>query len=59
MEILQGAEGLGPLTAAEQNYRKEGLLLHNERLACQAAVSKDLVVRVPDDSKLPHLTYTG
>lgn len=58
MVVVRGAEELGPITDAEQKYRKEGLLLNNERLACQAQVSSDLVVRVPDDSKLPHLNYT-
>ena len=58
MKIIRGAETLGPLTAAEQKYRRAGLLLSNERLACQTVVSKDLVVKVPDDTKLPHLTYT-
>ncbi len=59
MQVIRGAERLGPLTAAEQNYRKAGLLLNNERLACQATVSGDLVVRVPDDAKLPHLHYSS
>jgi ferredoxin, 2Fe-2S len=59
MQVVRGGEGLGPVTAAEKKYRRAGLLLNNERLACQATVSHDLVVRVPDDSKLPHLTYTG
>lgn len=58
MIVLRGAEKLGPMTAAEEKYRRAGLLQNNERLACQAVVSGDLVVRVPDDSKLPHLTYT-
>lgn len=58
MIIVRGADGLGPLTAAEAKYRKAGLLLNNERLACQATVVSDVVVRVPDDTKLPHLEYT-
>lgn len=59
MIVLKGSEGLGPHTAAELKYRKAGLLLENERLACQVRVSGDIVVRVPDDSKLPHLKYTS
>jgi 2Fe-2S ferredoxin len=59
MQIIRGGEGLGPVTPAEQKYRRAGLLLKNERLACQATVSGDLVVRVPDDSKLPHLLYSS
>lgn len=59
MKVIRGAEDLGPLTVAEMNYRRQGLLLNNERLACQATVSKDLTVRVPDDAKLPHVVYTA
>ena len=58
MIVLRGGESLGPLTAAEHKYRREGLLLNNERLACHVKVTADLVVRVPDDAKLPHLSYS-
>lgn len=59
MIIMRGTDALGPLTASESKYRKAGLLLTNERLACQAIVQADLVVRVPEDTKLPHLAYTS
>jgi 2Fe-2S ferredoxin len=59
MKILRGIEALSPLTAAEQKYRKAGLLLDDERLACQAVVTGDLVIRVPEDSKLPHVQYSA
>jgi 2Fe-2S ferredoxin len=59
MKILRGIEALSPLTAAEQKYRKAGLLLTDERLACQAVATGDLVIRVPEDSKLPHVTYSA
>ena len=58
MEVIQGSEGLGPLTVAEQKYRQSGLLLAHERLACQAVVTESLIIRVPNDTKLPHLTYS-
>ncbi|MBL7850304.1 MAG: (2Fe-2S)-binding protein [Cyclobacteriaceae bacterium] len=58
MKVLQGGDSLGPVTPAEQKYRKAGLLREDERLACQAVVTANLVIRVPDDSKLPHLNYT-
>jgi 2Fe-2S ferredoxin len=58
MKVLQGSETLGPLTMAELKYRRAGLLLEDERLACQAIVTGSLVVRVPDDSKLPHVRYS-
>lgn len=59
MIVLKGSEKIGPHTAAELKYQKAGLLLQNERLACQALVIGDIVVRVPEDSKLPHLKYTS
>jgi 2Fe-2S ferredoxin len=59
MIVVKGAEHLSPLTAAEISYRKTGMLLSNERLACQAKTSGDIVIRVPEEYKLPHLTYTS
>lgn len=58
MIIVEGGDHLGDLTGAEKDYRQQGLLKDNERLACQVRVSGDLKVRVPDESKLPHLRYT-
>ena len=58
MIILQGGEQFGRLTPAEEKYRQAGLLRSNERLACEVRITKDLTIRVPEDSKLPHLTYT-
>lgn len=59
MIILKGGETLGQYTDAEKKYRQEGLLNENERLACQVKVTGDLIIRVPDDSKLPHMKYSG
>lgn len=58
MIIAEGEDHLGDLTAAENDYRRLGLLKDNERLACQARVSGNLRVIVPEESKLPHLRYT-
>jgi 2Fe-2S ferredoxin len=68
--VLSGAENLTPNSPAELKYRNLGLLLRNERLMCQtrlrealtlseAGTKGDLVLRVPDDSKLPHLKYSN
>jgi len=59
MIVLSGDEGLGEVTAAEEKYRKAGLLLQNERLACQVKPTADLMVKVPDDAKLPHMVYSS
>ncbi|MBL7863459.1 MAG: (2Fe-2S)-binding protein [Cyclobacteriaceae bacterium] len=58
MIVLKGGESLGRLSPAEKKYSDQGLLRANERLACQVRIVEDLVIRVPEDSKLPHVTYT-
>ena len=59
MIVLSGMENLSSPTAAEEHYRSEGALMENERLTCQAFISGDILVRVPDEFKLPHVRYTG
>ncbi|NJM24226.1 MAG: (2Fe-2S)-binding protein [Bacteroidia bacterium] len=56
--VVHEAANLGPLTAVEQQYRQRGWLSDQERLACQAVVNGDVVVRVPEDTKLGHVLYT-
>lgn len=67
--VISGGENLTPNSPAELKYRDQGLLLPNERLMCQARLREalprsevrakgDLILRVPDDSKLPHLKYS-
>lgn len=58
MTVIRGGENLSPLTAAELKYKKEGMLLSTERLACQAKVNGDLILKVPEEGRLPHMTYT-
>lgn len=55
--VLNGLENFSPLSQAELRYRERGLLADNERLACQAFVTGNAEVLVPDENKLPHLTY--
>lgn len=56
--VLEGMDNLTPLSVAEMNYRQRGLLLADERLTCQIRVKADVLVKVPDDCKLPHLLYS-
>src|SRR5690348_16276928 len=56
--VISGGENLTPNSPAELKYRGLGLLLPNERLMCQVRTKGDLVLRVPDDSKLPHMKYS-
>ncbi len=55
--IVSGAEYLSPVTHHELRYRQQGLLRDNERLACQVRTVDDLVIRVPEEGKLPHIKY--
>lgn len=56
--IVKGAENLSPVTSAEWRYRGIKALGDDERLSCQSAVLGDLVIRVPDVYKLPHVRYS-
>lgn len=58
MEVISGHDHLTELTSAERKYLKSEELRPNERLACQARILGDIVVRVPASSKLPHMKYS-
>jgi ferredoxin, 2Fe-2S len=58
MIIISGQENLSPPSLAEQNYSGRGFLGRNERLSCQARISGDIRIRVPDEYKLPHISYS-
>lgn len=58
MEVLSGAENLTPATEAELLYHRAGRLLPHERLSCQTRLPEgQLTARVPQGTKLPHVTY--
>ncbi len=59
MIVIEGAEQLSLPSSAELSYRKRGELAANERLACQATVLGVCKIRVPEETKLPHMTYTN
>jgi 2Fe-2S ferredoxin len=56
--VIEGGENLTPNSPAELKYRSQGLLLPNERLMCQVRAKGDIVLRVPNDTRLPHMKYT-
>lgn len=57
--VLKGEENLTPLTPAEQEFVNQGRLKTNERLSCQAQLfSGELIVRVAEINKFPHLEYS-
>jgi len=57
--ILQGEENLEPKTMAELKYESQGLLMGNERLACQVKITGDVRIEIPDEGKLPHVKYSN
>lgn len=57
-EIIEGAENLFPETEIEQTYRSLSRLAENHRLACQTKIKEGVVVvKIPEKTKLKHLTY--
>lgn len=46
VQVIAGAEALGKLTRAEKEFRSQGLLKENERLACQIAPTHNLSIIV-------------
>jgi 2Fe-2S ferredoxin len=58
MIVVQGMKNLTPLTQDEVKYRNLGQLAENERLACQTKALGFCLIRVPDESKMPHMGYT-
>jgi 2Fe-2S ferredoxin len=59
MIVTKGMENLSPPTSVELKYRSQGQLMENERLACQAKAFGFCQIRVPDESKMPHVVYTS
>lgn len=59
MIVVEGMDQLSPLTPAEVKYRSLGHLAENERLACQTRTVGSCRIRVPEESKMPHMEYTS
>lgn len=59
MIVLAGEEHLAPDTPAEIRFRNNGRLKKEERLTCQCQLTGPVTCRVPEQTQLPHLTYTA
>jgi ferredoxin, 2Fe-2S len=59
MIVVEGMDQLSSLTPAELKYRSLGQLAENERLTCQTRALGSCRIRVPDQSKMPHMDYTS
>jgi 2Fe-2S ferredoxin len=59
MIVLEGIEHLSEETERELFYRSQNRLKTNERLTCQAQLSRGiLIIRVAEINKFPHISYT-
>ncbi|GAB3231278.1 hypothetical protein GCM10027454_34070 [Algoriphagus aestuariicola] len=59
MIVVEGMQNLSPETAPELMYRSQDRLKPNERLSCQSSLLRgELVVRVAEINKFPHIAYT-
>jgi 2Fe-2S ferredoxin len=59
MIVVRGMENISAPSPAEIRYHHEGALKQNERLTCQVYTFGDLLIRVPDEFKLPHVRYSS
>ncbi len=57
--VVSGADALSTPSRFEEKYFEIGGLKEGERLACQVLVEGDIVIRVPEEGKLPHIAYSG
>ncbi len=57
--IHEGFENFSPLSPFEERCRENNAIKENERLSCQAEVTGDVIISVPEQYKLPHLTYSN
>ncbi|UJP66055.1 2Fe-2S iron-sulfur cluster-binding protein [Mongoliitalea daihaiensis] len=59
MIVIEGMENLEELTDREEFFKSKGRLKANERLTCQAKIKQGtLVIRVADENKFPHVSYS-
>lgn len=58
VKVVQGLENIEPKTPAELRFEGLGQLRKDERLACQAKITGDVIIRIPDEVKLPHVRYS-
>jgi 2Fe-2S ferredoxin len=58
MIVLEGDENISKPSTPEVRYLNLGALPQGRILACQSIPLGNVVISVPDEFKLPHLSYT-
>lgn len=57
-KIISGMDQITERTVSEEQYLKLNKLRSDERLTCQTQVFGDIILNVPKETQLPHLTYS-
>ncbi|MDN5203334.1 2Fe-2S iron-sulfur cluster-binding protein [Fulvivirgaceae bacterium BMA10] len=58
MIVLEGAENLSEDSPFEKKCRSLNKIESNERLACQCTLEGAIIIKVPQEYKLPHQSYS-
>ena len=56
--VEKGGDSLSPLSAFEKKCLELGHIRVDERLACQVEMMDSLTIRIPEEYKLPHISYS-
>ena len=59
MIVHNGLAEMNTESNFEKQYRSIGQLQPNERLTCQTQATEDLIISVPESSKMPHINYSA
>jgi len=57
--VLDGTKNLSSISDAERKYLKLNKLKEGERLSCQCKVIGDIVIKIPEENKFPHMNYSN
>lgn len=58
MTVIDGMENISARSKNEIIYIELNMLNDNERLACQCTIKGDVLISVPDEYKIPHVSYS-
>lgn len=58
-QIIEGEQYLSQPTDSELKFMEHGRLKEGFRLACQTKTNGNIMIRVPERLKLPHISYSS
>ena len=59
MTVIEGMDNISNHSDHELKYLQLQMLNDNERLACQCTLLGDVLVAVPEETKMPHMKYSA